>query len=288
MKNIAQTNLPSGQTKLPSGLYLISTPIGNLEDMTMRAVRILKEVNKLYCEDTRVAQKLLSHYGIKVKTDSYNDHNGAQKKSRIISAIENGDAIGLISDAGMPLISDPGYKLVVDLQAKGHYVTSIPGPSACLMGLQLSGVPSDQFYFGGFLPKAKQKAENYLLKIAKLEATLIFYATPHNIVDNLNLCQKVLGDRQVVIARELTKKFETIHKGSFEELKAIAPKMKGEFVLIIDGYEQHDIDLDTITDELELLLKSHSVKESSNLIHQKYGNSKRQIYEFILTHHGKK
>src|SRR5215467_10328579 len=186
-------------------LYVVATPIGNLEDITYRAVRILGEVDLIACEDTRQTRKLLDHYGIRKPTISYHEHNEAERAAELAARLGAGASIALVSDAGMPLVSDPGYRLVRAAIGIGAQVQTVPGPSAVLAALAGSGLPSEAFYFGGFLPSKPGQRAKVLEALAGERATLIFYEAPHRIVETLDAVEEALGARPVVVARELTK-----------------------------------------------------------------------------------
>lgn len=219
---------------LSPGLYLVATPIGNLGDITRRAVEVLGEVSVVACEDTRVTGKLLHHLGLSKRMVRYDDHASPQDRARLLETMRS-EAVALVSDAGTPLVSDPGYRLVREARENGIAVTSLPGASAATLALTLSGLPNDRFLFAGFLPVKAKARETALLEFAGLQATLIFYETAPRIVAALETVSRVLPGREVAVARELTKKFEECRSGSAEELKAHfeARPAKGEIVLLI-------------------------------------------------------
>jgi 16S rRNA (cytidine1402-2'-O)-methyltransferase len=222
-----------------SNLYIVATPIGNLEDITLRALRILKEVDLILCEDTRVTRKLLDHYEIKTPTLSYHEHSGLEKVDYIAEQLKNGKNLALVSDAGTPGISDPGNKLI-SLLINEHKIElaiiPIPGPSAITAALSISGMPTDKFIFYGFLPHKKGK-ETILKEIIGNEYVSVFYESTHRIIKTLEKLKTLRLDRGIVICRELTKKFETIYRGTVDEvLNKIKPEeVKGEFVVLIKG-----------------------------------------------------
>jgi 16S rRNA (cytidine1402-2'-O)-methyltransferase len=224
-------------------LFLVSTPIGNLSDMTPRAVEILKSVTIIASEDTRVTKKLCNHFEISTPLMSYHEHNKHQKTEVILNHLSQGTSIALVSDAGMPLISDPGDKLVQSALAAGYAVVPIPGANAALTALVASGLTPQPFLFYGFLERQKSKKKAQLQTLASTPATLIFYESPHRLKETLNAMLDVFGDRQVVIARELTKKFEEFLRGTTTELIEYLTEVKGEVVLLVDGNkEQPKID----------------------------------------------
>src|SRR5262249_17432462 len=225
---------------MPGPLYLVATPIGNLEDITYRAVRVLREAAVIACEDTRQTRKLLDHFHIHKPAVSYHEHNEAERTAELIVRLEGGETVALVSDAGMPLVSDPGYRLVRAAIEHGISVQPVPGPSASLAALAAAGLPTDAFHFGGFLPaKAGQRAQ-LLESLAGEQATLIFYEAPHRVLEALEAIEKVLGPRQVVVARELTKIHEEFLRGSAAEIRsqlAARDTVKGEITILIGKAE---------------------------------------------------
>src|ERR1041385_7731462 len=224
--------------RMAGTLYIVATPIGNLEDLTQRALRILREVDLIACEDTRHTGKLLHHFGIETKTISYHEHNERERAEELCSMLESGKSVALVSDAGTPLISDPGFRLVNAAIEKGISVVPIPGAAAVVTALAASGLPTDQFYFAGFLPARANARRARLEEFAAIPATLIFYEAPHRISATLRDAIDVLGDRQAVVARELTKLHEEFARGRLSELANRFAKpagARGEIVLMISG-----------------------------------------------------
>ncbi len=218
-------------------LYLVSTPIGNLEDITHRAVRVLGEVDVIACEDTRHTQKLLNHYGINTKTISYHEHNERERAVELIKQLKRGSDVAIVSDAGTPGISDPGFRLAGIAIDSGVRVVPVPGASALITALVASGMPTDEFFFGGFLPARSGARRARLNELRAIPATLILYEGPHRIAATLKDARDILGERQGVVARELTKMHEEIVRGRLSELAArfgSAESARGEMVLIID------------------------------------------------------
>jgi len=209
---------------LEPGLYIISLPIGNAKDITIRALEYLEKTDEIYCEDTRVTRKLLSIYEIKKKLNIYHDHNGEYVRPKIIKKIKGGKSIGIVSDAGTPLISDPGYKLVLSAKKEGLHVTSCPGPSAPITALTLSGLPTDSFYYLGFLPLKKKTRDKSLNEIKNLKTSLLIFETSKKINKTLNDLLLILGNREISICREMTKKFEEIITGRIEDILTILEK----------------------------------------------------------------
>jgi 16S rRNA (cytidine1402-2'-O)-methyltransferase len=221
---------------LASALYILATPIGNARDISLRALDVLKSCDVIAAEDTRVTSKLLAIHGISKPLIPYNDHNGPQMRPKILARLEQGQAVVLVSDAGTPLVSDPGYKLVREAIAAGAAIEALPGPSAVLAGLTLSGLPSDRFLFAGFLPSKAGERKSMLEELGGIRATLIFFESAQRLEDSLPALADVLGDRQAVVARELTKLHEEVRRGSLRELaahyaKAGAPR--GEVTLLV-------------------------------------------------------
>lgn len=221
---------------LDPGLYLVATPIGNLRDITIRALETLAECDVLACEDTRITRRLLDRYAIAQKPVAYHEHNAVQAGPRLLAALDEGQAVALVSDAGTPLVSDPGYRLVGEALAAGHRVIPIPGPSAVLAGLAASGLPTDDFRFVGFLPAKDKARRDRLASLADAPSTLVAFESPHRLAATLRAISDLFGsDRPVCVARELTKRFETIATGPAGDMAGrfdVGP-VKGEIVLMI-------------------------------------------------------
>lgn len=222
---------------MPGTLYLVATPIGNLEDITQRALRVLREVDVIACEDTRHTQKLLSHFSINKKTISYHEHNEPERADELGRLLESGKCIAIVSDAGTPLISDPGYRIVQLAIEKNIPVVPIPGPAAFVAALSASGLPVDEFFFAGFLPARSNARRARLTELSTLPATVIFYEAPHRVAAALGDALDILGDREAVVARELTKIHEEFARGRISELleSFSAKGVRGELVLMIRG-----------------------------------------------------
>lgn len=225
-----------------SDLYLVATPIGNLEDMSFRAVRILKEVPLIAAEDTRTSAKLLKHYQINTPQTSYHDHNKASKTEILLNHLKEAD-IALVSDAGTPAINDPGFILVQAALAAGHRVVPVPGPSAPIAALSAAGLPTDNFLYLGYLPRKKKGRQDLLILVKDLPWTLVFLETPHRLLKALEDCLSILGDRQIAVARELTKLHEEIKRGTINQVRDYYTEKepKGEITLIIAGREKDQI-----------------------------------------------
>lgn len=271
------------------GLYVVATPIGNLQDMTARAIQVLKAVDVIAAEDTRHSSKLLQHFDIRTPLVSYHDHNEKQATDMMLAYLAEGKSIALISDAGTPLISDPGFYLVKQVRHAGHRVIPIPGASALIAALSVAGLPTNRFVFEGFLPAKTQNRQEKIKFFSREIGTVICYESPHRIVDSLKDMQIVLGDdRYVVLARELTKTFETVHGAPLNELvqwiQADSNRQRGEFVVLI-----HPLDTVAKQDEneaakkiLELLLEELSVKQAVNLAVKITGANKNTLYDHAL------
>ncbi len=269
--------------QLEPGLYIISLPIGNAKDITIRALEHLKKVDEIYCEDTRVTRKLLSIYEIKKKLNIYHDHNGEYVRPKIIKKIKGGKCIGIVSDAGTPLISDPGYKLVLSAKKEGLHVTSCPGVSAPITALTLSGLPTDSFYYLGFLPLKKKIRDKSLKEVKNLKTSLLIFETSKKINKTLNDLLLILGNREISICREMTKKFEEIITGRIEDILPILEKraLKGEIVIVVGSLkeQENDININEIIDNYK---GEYPPSELAKIISNKTGLSKRVIYNKII------
>ncbi len=269
-------------------LYVVSTPIGNLEDISLRAIRTLKEADLIACEDTRNTRKLLSHYQIRKPLTSYHEHNEPEKAEELVRQLIAGENIALVSDAGTPNVSDPGFRLVKIAAEHGLDVISVPGPSAALAALSISGLPTSSFSFYGFLPKTKKKKEDFLREIQGLEQTLIFYESPRRVIETLSSMLYVFGDRQTSVSRELTKIFEETLTGKIsdviEKLRE-KEKLKGEFTLVIEGNK--DKQKGFSSEKLERDIRSYkdrgvSLKNTVEELATKLKIPKNQLYREAL------
>ncbi len=263
-------------------LYVVATPIGNLEDITHRALRVLGEVELIACEDTRQTHKLLEHYGIRKPAISYHEHNEAQRAGELIARLERGADIALVSDAGTPLISDPGFRLVSKAAERGIRVVPLPGASAVTAALAASGLPTDSFHFAGFLPAKASQRRKTLERLKDLEATLIFYEAPHRILGALQDLAQVLGERPVAVAREITKLHEEFLRGSPDEVRAALaarPVVKGEITLLVGkGQAPPSSAADIATEVAELIQDGMGRMEAIKTVAQQRGLAKRQVY----------
>lgn len=269
-------------------LYIVATPIGNLEDMTFRAVRILKEADLIAAEDTRHSRKLLNHFGIKTPLTSYFDHNQTLKGERILDMLLAGKNIALISDAGTPCISDPGYQLVHDVLKHGLKVVPIPGACAATAALAAAGLPTDSFYFAGFPPAKSGKRRSFLAPLAALSATIILYEAPHRLLATLGDIAEVMGKRQITIARELTKIYEEFITGELPDIidQISKSKERGELVILIAAAKEQDKEADahSVEEQLrDLLAKGYSVKDAATMTAVATGQPRRLLYAQALS-----
>lgn len=268
-------------------LYIVATPIGNLDDMSIRAIETLKAVDVIACEDTRTSGKLLSHYAISTKTLAYHDHNSDTQTDRLIGLLKDGKSIALISDAGTPLISDPGYRLTCACHAHDITVSPIVGACAAIGALSVAGLPSDKFYFYGFLPAKTHARQNELHHLQTMPCTLIFYEAPHRILDTLqDMCQVFGEHRSIALCRELTKTFETIKLTTLGNLLAFVQddpnQQKGEMVLVVAGFDKGDTDMTEHDTLLLTLAKELPSKKAASLASQLTGIKKNALYDRLL------
>lgn len=270
---------------LSAGLYIVATPIGNLRDITLRARDALAAADLIVCEDTRVTGKLLHAFGLKVSMLSYHEHNAAERRPRILAKLAEGAAVALVSDAGTPLISDPGYKLVQAAREAGHPVTALPGASAVLTALMSAGLPTDRFFFQGFLPNKRKARRDTLGGLAGLDSTLVFYESPNRLAASLRDMANLLGEREAVVARELTKRFETVSRGAlFDLAETYAAPPKGEVVVLVAPPapvtdEVSDADLDR---RLETALATQSLRDAVATVVQATGAPRKRVYQQAL------
>ncbi|GLO75292.1 ribosomal RNA small subunit methyltransferase I [Phaeobacter italicus] len=272
---------------LPSGLYFVATPIGTARDITLRALDVLASADVIAAEDTRSLRKLMEIHGVPLNNRhivAYHDHSGAGARAKLLAALDDGQSVAYASEAGMPLIADPGYDLSRAAAEAGHLVTVAPGASAALAALTLAGLPTDAFFFAGFLPNASGARRKRLEELAAVPGTLIFYESPKRVAASLRDMAEVLGDRPAALCRELTKKFEEIRRDTLATL-AIgledAP-VKGEIVVLVDrhrGDSVSDGDLDT---DLRAALQGNSVKDAAAIVAEMHNMPRRKIYQLAL------
>ncbi len=269
----------------------MATPIGNLGDITQRALEGLKSADLIACEDSRVTGKLLQHAGIERPLLPYHDHNAETMRPKLLARIAAGERVALVSDAGTPLISDPGYKLVQAVVAAGHAVTMLPGPSAPIMALALSGLPSDRFLFGGFLPPKSAARRQAIQEAARAPVTLVFFETAPRLLDSLRDLRDVLGDRRAAVARELTKLFEEVRRDRLSALIAHyehAGPPKGEIVIVVGPPEEEGASAADVDTLLRQALATMSVKDAAATVAAATGEPKRTIYARALELAGEK
>lgn len=269
----------------PAGLYVVATPIGNLRDITLRALDVLGMADAILCEDTRVSAKLLSHYAIKAPLISYHDHNGELRRPQVMALLQEGKRVALISDAGTPLISDPGYKLVKEVREAGYYVSVLPGASSVLAALCLAGLPTNAFHFAGFLPPKQQALAEALCGLARIPSTLVVFESAKRLEETCRAMLAAFGDREVAVARELTKMFEEVKKARLSELAAHyethgAPK--GEVVMVIAPPE-NEAPAQDMAALLATLLQTHSLKEAAQIAAEQTGRPRKEAYAIALT-----
>ena len=261
-------------------LYLIPTPIGNLEDITYRAVKVLEEVEVIFSEDTRVTLNLLNNFGIKKKLISLHDHNEDILKEKVLEYLKNGKSVGLVTDRGTPIISDPGYKTVKYISDNNYNVIAIPGATAFVPALISSGISSQPFLFYGFLNSKDSKRRDELEMLKDNEYTMIFYEAPHRILKTLNMMLEIFGNRDISISREITKKFETIYRGKINDLIANIPE-KGEFVIVVSGCGDKNIYFSiSIKDAVNLYINAGlDVMSSIKKVAKERNVPKNEIYK---------
>ena len=276
-------------------LYIVATPIGNLEDITLRALRVLKEADLIACEDTRHTRKLLAHYRISKPTVSYHEHNERERAAELVKKLDAGLNIALVSDAGTPLVSDPGFRIVREAIDRQIPVVPVPGPSAIIAAVSASGLPAADFAFFGFLPARRAARRARLEELSKIESTLVFYEAPHRINETIADAGEVLGNRECVVARELTKLHEEFLRGSLSQLKLPEGTARGEIVLLIGpplqgqakqtaGEAAH-----AISEEVERLIKAEGLDRKSALkrIARERGISKSEAYRLMIAERGR-
>ncbi len=280
-------NIDNSKNSVRAGvLYIVATPIGNLEDVTVRSVKILDGVDLIAAEDTRTSSRLLSFYGIETRLTSYHEHNEEKKAGELLELLKSNSSVALISDAGTPAVSDPGFRLVKLAVENGITIVPIPGASAALAGLCASGLPSDSFVFIGFLPRKKGKRTNLIDKLRGEKKTLIFYESPKRVIKQLSEFKEILGDRKAVLCREMTKIHEEFVRGLLSEIIVkieTRNSMKGECTIIVSGRDEIEISLETLTSEICCRLEVGDITPSSlaRELSEKYSIRKKIIYDEI-------
>ena len=274
--------------KLAPGLYFVATPIGTARDITLRALDILANADVIAAEDTRSMRKLMDIHGIVLGNRpllAYHDHNGKTMRPRLLEHLGTGKSVAYASEAGTPMIADPGFDLAREAAGKGHLVTTAPGPSAALAALTLAGLPTDRFLFAGFLPNTKTARRSQLQALGDVPATLVFYESPKRLAAMLGDAAEVLGaERNAAYCRELTKKFEEVKRGTLAELveRTGSLTLKGEVVVLIDRAASGSVNQEDIVSALRRALQSMSVRDASETVAQAYGLPKRKIYQMAL------
>ena len=280
----------AGQTiaapALAPGLHLVATPIGNLRDVSLRALEILAGADVIACEDTRVTRKLMAHYGIATPLTPYHDHNATTARPKLIARLAEGARVALVSDAGTPLVSDPGYRLVRAAHAAGHAVTTAPGPSAVLAALAVAGLPTDRFFFEGFLPAKEAARRTRIAALARIPATLVLFETGPRLAAALADLAAGLGEREAAICRELTKLHEEVRRGSLSELAGVyreAPEPRGEMVVVVaPPAEQEAAGAEEVDALLRNALERLSVKDAVDEVAGVSGQPRREVYRRAL------
>jgi 16S rRNA (cytidine1402-2'-O)-methyltransferase len=271
-----------------SGLYVVATPIGNLEDISRRAVQVLENADLVAAEDTRHSQKLLQHLGLDTRMTAYHDHSDERAVERIVARIAQGAAVALVSDAGTPMISDPGYRLVRAVQDAGQRVVPVPGACAAIAALSAGGLPTDRFRFEGFPPAKAGARQRCFEALAGESATLVFYEAPHRLAASLADMARVFGgDREAVLAREISKAFETLRRDTLDALSAFVAadsnQQKGEVVLLVAGVRRNEAQLDEETARLlTLLARELPAKRAAALVAEHTGLRRKDLYNFLL------
>ena len=272
--------------KPAAGLYLVATPIGNLGDITLRALQILAGVDVIACEDTRITRRLTERYDISAQLKQYHEHNAEAARPRILEALAAGGSVALVSDAGTPLISDPGYKLVREVCAAGHAVYALPGPSSVLAALSVAALPTDRFFFEGFLPSKSAARRSRLTELARIDATLVMFESGNRVQDTLAELAEIMGTREAAICRELTKLHEEISRARLDELAREADTLetRGEFVLVIapPAADADVLTADALDDLLREQLATHSVKDAVAHAVALSGRPRREVYARAL------
>lgn len=269
---------------LETGLHIVATPIGNLGDITIRALCVLAAADVVYCEDTRHSRSLITHFGLDAKLAAYHEHNAERERPRIIERLNAGERVALISDAGTPLISDPGYKLVRDVIAAGHAVYALPGPCAAIAALTIAGLPTDCFMFAGFLPSKSGQRQARLKDLASVPASLVFYEAPTRVAEALADMAAVLGDRQCAITRELTKLHEDVRRGSLVDVaKALAgTALRGEIAIVVAPPSVAEISDDAIWQALSIALETATTRDAVRLVAERLGVAKTRVYDLAM------
>ncbi|WP_171122506.1 MULTISPECIES: 16S rRNA (cytidine(1402)-2'-O)-methyltransferase [unclassified Ruegeria] len=276
------------KVRLGAGLYFVATPIGTARDITLRALDLLASADMIAAEDTRSLRRLMEIHGVPLdgrRILAYHDHSGAGARGKILDALQAGQSVVYASEAGMPLIADPGYDLGKQAAEAGHMVTCAPGPSAALMALTLAGLPTDAFFFAGFLPNASGARRTRIEALRDVPGTLVFYESPKRVAASLaDLAHVLGGDRQAAMCRELTKKFEEVRRGTLGTLatEIAGQTVKGEIVLLVDRGHSETVNESDVEEALKRALETHSVRDAADLVSEMYKLPRRPIYQKAL------
>ena len=269
-------------------LFLVPTPIGNMEDMTVRAINVLKSVDVVFSEDTRVTKMLFNYFNIEKKLISLHDHNENLVKEKVLDYLKNGSSVGLVTDRGTPIISDPGFKTVKYVSDNGYNVVGLPGANAFVPALIVSGISPQPFIFYGFLDHKNSKKRAELISLKKYKTTMIFYEAPHRILSTMELMLEIFGDRQVSLSRELSKKFESIYRGKISDLIPTLENIKGEFVIVVSGCVDNCVNIDNkdLLLDVDTYIRSGMKKmDAIKVVADEYNMSKSDVYS--LYHNGR-
>lgn len=278
-------NNPAPRSKQLNGLVIVPTPIGNLDDITLRAIHVLQNADFIACEDTRVTSRLLTALNIRTELKPYHEHNAAKMRPVIITAIRSGAMVALVSDAGTPLVSDPGYKLLQECIAAGVNVTALPGPSAVMNGLVLSGLPTDQFHFAGFLPNKTGARQRALRTLTGSQATLIFFESARRLSGSLDDMLQIFGDRNAAVIREMTKLYEEVRRDSLAQLQQYYSQNgppKGEIVIVVSGRAASELNEVDINEQLRHALQTMGVRDAVVHVAAISKKSRRALYQRAL------
>ncbi|MGE0023790.1 MAG: 16S rRNA (cytidine(1402)-2'-O)-methyltransferase, partial [Hyphomicrobium sp.] len=269
---------------LAPGLYLVATPIGHLADMTLRAIATLARADIVYCEDTRHSRTLLAHYAIRAPLRPYHEHNAEEQRPRVLDDLAAGKRVALISDAGTPLVSDPGFKLVRDATAEGHAVIAIPGPSAALAALSVAGLPTDAFFFAGFLPAKEGARRTRIAELALIPATLVIFEAPTRIAASLADLAAGLGNRDAALARELTKLHEDVRRAPLASLaeSCVTDPPKGEMVIVVAPPGESEVSDASIEESLATALASLSIRDAARVVADSLKVPRGRVYDLAL------
>ena len=272
-------------------LYVVATPIGNMADITLRAIRVLGEVDVIAAEDTRTTRKLLSHHGIRTPLVSYHDHNETLRTPELLKRLQSGESVAVVSEAGTPSISDPGYRLIEASIAAGVKVEPIPGASALLAAIVVAGLPADSFVFEGFLPRRASERKSRLAGLVAEKRTIVFFESPHRLDSSLaDMVEAFGGDRRVALCRELTKLHEEVRRDTLGKLAAAVQRtpVKGEIVIVVDGARDAEPDFDAaLAEALERIGSGESVREATRSVAEQRGVPRRALYDRVLTERDK-